>query len=403
MAYTMNRKLSINVLVARYGGAHYANYNALREIVKQQKLPWDLKITDVGDIVNRLTDEQKFLNFYKLLGTSGDEFYNQILKNDWTWIHPWLLRLNRILLKINYKAGVNFFTEYWRKQQPDLVISTLPLYNKGMWESLQQAKPGTPLVVIPADLADTPPKFYIEPETGNYIVCASDKAVEQARALGVDEDRIVPTSGLIVHPRFYEPVKCDRVFEKERLGLDPDCLTGLVLFGGYGSKSMLEIAKRLESLHQKLQLIFICGHNEEIAIKLNQLQGKQKKFVTTFTQDIRYYMHLSDFLIGKAGGSSVSEAMLMKLPIIVESNNNTLLNERHNIDWIQQKQVGLAIHSLRDIGNAVEQFIKPEILARYQANIAAINNFAVFEISDFLQNLLATTSFANTSLAGKEK
>lgn len=394
------KKLSINVVVARYGGGHYVTYEALRSIIEERKLPWELKTTDVGDIVNRLSEEPKFVNFYKLIGTNNDDFYNQILQNGWTWIHPLLLIFNQILFKLNYKLGLKFFTQYWREQQPDLVVSTIPLYNKGLWESLQKGKPGTPLVVIPLDYADTPPGFYIEPKTANYTVCPSEKFIKQARSLGVKEERIIRTSGVVVHPRFYQPVKFNCASERQRLGLDPDCLTGLVMFGGNGSKVMLEIAKRLETFQGKLQLIFLCGHNEELACALRDYSGFQKRFVTTFTEDIPYYMHLADFFIGKAGGNSISEATVMNLPTIVERNATTLINERHNIDWLQQQGAGLVIRSFRHINRAVEQFLEPEILARYRANVARLNNRAVFEVCELLQQILAKTDQAGEQRIG---
>lgn len=144
----------------------------------------------------------------------------------------------------------------------------------------------------------------------------------------VKEDLIFKTSELIIQPRFYEPISCDRGIERQRLGLNPDCITGIVLFGGYGSKVMLEIAKRLEGFEQKLQLIFICGRNEELASALREIQGSQRRLVTAFTEDIPYYMHLSDFFIGKPGGISISEALAMKLPVIVQRNFATLINEQ---------------------------------------------------------------------------
>ncbi|MBW4684576.1 MAG: hypothetical protein KME40_05625 [Komarekiella atlantica HA4396-MV6] len=387
------KKFLINVVTAWYGGAHYAIYHAIRTIVEQQQLPWELRVTDVDELVASLAQQQKIVDIYKLLtGFTGGELYNRMLKSGWTWLYPLILGLDKLLFKLNYDAGVEFFAEYWRQQQPDMVISLLPLYNKGLWESLQKGKPDTPLVTVCVDFADSPPGFYIEPETGNYIVCATEKAVEQATSLGVQPERIIKTSGLIIHPRFYEPIPSERRIERESLGLAPDCLTGIVLFGGFGSKAMLEIAKRLECFQQKLQLIFICGRNEQLAVTLRESQGTQKRFVTSFTQDIPYYMHLADFFIGKPGGISISEALAMKLPMIVQRNAATLINERYNTEWIQQKKVGIVINSFRNIDQAVEKFLQPENFAQYRANVAAVNNQAVFEIPEILQNILTTNA-----------
>jgi 1,2-diacylglycerol 3-beta-galactosyltransferase len=390
-------KFIINVITGQGGGGHYATYHAIRAVAEQQQLPWHFQVTDMDEIIADLAQKNQVKNAYEMLGFSGHDLYNLMQKSGWTWLWPLKMRLNKFLVKLNYDAGVKIFEEYWQQQQPDLVLSVMPLYNKGLSESLKKAKPGTPYVTVLIDFADYPPAFWIEPQTDNYTVCGTEKAVEQARSLGVKEERIIQTSGMVIHPRFYKPIESNRSAERQRLDLAPDCLTGLVMFGGNGSKAMLDIAKRLECFGQKLQLIFICGRNEELAQALRNSQGLQKRFVTTFTQDIPYYMHLADFFIGKPGPGSISEALVMKLPMIIERNFSTLIHERYNADWVEEKEVGLVIPSFRNIAQAVEQFLEPKNFARYRANIAAANNRAVFEITDYLQQILAT--HYNTTVA----
>lgn len=382
-------KFLIHILTVSGTGGHDATCNAICSVLAQSNTPYSVSVTDLGEIVNSLAKQNKIVDVFTLLGSSGQNFYTWLQKSNWTWLFPLQFHLNKLLAKLNYNAGVKITEQYCREQQPDLVVSVVPFVNKLLWEGLQRAKPGTPLVTVLIDFADCPPGFWLEPETGNYFVCGTEKSVEQARSLGVKEERIIKTSGMVIHPRFYEPIECNRRAERQRLGLDPDCLTGLVMFGGNGSKVMLEIAKRLECFGDKLQLIFLCGRNEELAATLLESQGIQKRFVLTFTKDVPYYMHLSDFFIGKPGPGCISEALVMKLPVIVERSWLTLKQERYNADWVQQKQVGLVIPSFHNIAQAVEQFLDPETLARYRANVTAVNNRAVFEVADSLQKILA--------------
>lgn len=388
------KKFLINAIVGQGGGGHYAMYNALKAIALEQNLPWQFQPTDMDEIVDSLGAQKQVVNAYNLMGFSGHDLYNMMMKSGWTWLWPLKMRLNKLLVKLNHDAGLNFFTSYWREQKPDLVVSVMPLYNKGLWQSLQQAIPGTPYVTVMVDIADYPPAFWLEPETQSYVLCPSKKAVEQANALGVKQEHIVKTSGISIHPAFYKSIECDRTSERQKLGLDPNCLTGLVLFGGYGSKVMLDIAKQLESFGQKLQLIFICGRNEELTTQLRASQGSQRRVVTGFTKDIPYYMHLADFFISKPGSGSLSKVLVMNLPVIVERNISTPIHERYNTVWIEQNKVGIVLPSFRQIGKAVEQFLQPETFARYRTNAANTNNRAVFEISNFLQNLLAPGSLA---------
>ena len=103
-------------------------------------------------------------------------------------------------------------------------------------------------------------------------------------------------------------------------------------------------------------------------------------------------MHLADFFIGKPGPGSISEALAMQLPVITECNVSTLVHEKYNAEWVRQKQVGIVVRSFRHIHKAVEQFLEPENFARYRANVAGINNRAVFEIAEIVQQILATSN-----------
>src|SRR5262249_14842866 len=160
------------------------------------------------------------------------------------------------------------------------------------------------------------------------------KAAEQARALGHNDSRIFRASGMILRPKFYDPITADRAAERRRLGPDPAKPPRLVLFGGPGSKVMSEIAERLADR----QLLLICGRNEKLAAKLRARGGPH--FVEGFTSEVPYYMYLADYFIGKPGPGSISEAIAMGLPVIVERNSWTLPQERYNAQWVEEKNVG---------------------------------------------------------------
>jgi UDP-N-acetylglucosamine:LPS N-acetylglucosamine transferase len=190
---------------------------------------------------------------------------------------------------------------------------------------------------------------------------------------------------MILRPMFYDPITLDRAAERLRLGLDPELPTGLVLFGGEGSNAMFEIAKRVTV---RAQFIFICGRNEKLAERLRRLPTKFPKHVEGFTSEIPYYMHLSDFFVGKPGPGSISEALAMQLPVVLERNAWTLPQERFNTEWVRENQVGVVLRSFRDIDGGLRQLLEPANFARFRACAAAIKNRAVFEIPEILDALL---------------
>jgi len=114
------------------------------------------------------------------------------------------------------------------------------------------------------------------------------------------------------------------------------------------------------------------------------------KVIEGYTTGVYYYMKLADFFIGKPGPGSISEALLMRLPVIIERNAWTLPQERYNAEWVRERGVGFVLNSFRNIHQTVDQLLEPATLAGVQANIAAFDNRAVFEIPEILERLLSS-------------
>jgi len=140
-----------------------------------------------------------------------------------------------------------------------------------------------------------------------------------------------------------------------------------------------------------VQMIYICGKNEKLAAALRARTSRLPRFVEGYTTRVNYYMQLADFFVGKPGPGSVSEALAMQLPVIVECNAWTLPQERYNAAWIMEKEVGVVLRNFRRVERAAEQMIEPATLARYRANVAAIKNRAIFEIPAIIEQIFERT------------
>jgi hypothetical protein len=358
------------------GGGHRSAANALKAVIERQQRPWDIRLVNLQEVLRPLDI------FRKVTGLPMEDVYNLLLRKGWTLGSPQLTKIMHGIIRVHHGASVRLLKDFWTEYRPDLLVSLVPNFDRALYDSLEDR---TPMVTILTDLADYPPHFWIEKDQRQFFICGTDRAVEQAREMGHTPDRIFKTSGMILRPMFYDAVEVGRVVEREKLGLKPDLPTGLVLFGGAGSGVMFRIAKTVEA---DVQMIFICGRNEKLA---NRLRGIETRFpisVQGFTAEVPYFMHLSDFFIGKPGPGSISEALAMKLPVMVERNAWTLPQERYNADWIREKQTGVVLKSFRDVNAGLAELLAPENFARFRANAAAIRNRAVFEIPDILKSLM---------------
>jgi len=289
---------------------------------------------------------------------------------------------------------VRVLQEFWRRSRPDMVVSLVPNFGRALGESLRSALPGVPLVTILTDIADYPPHFWIERQD-QYFICGSDKAVEQALAMGHAEAKVYRVSGMILNPRFYEiqPLSArDRAEQRRKLGFDPEQPVGLVLFGGQGASVMQHIAQSLLNR----QLLLICGHNARLRAALEKMPRATPMFVEGFTEDVPRYMQLADYFIGKPGPGSISEAVEMRLPMIVERNAWTLPQERYNTDWIREQGVGVVLPNFRGIARAVDEMLQPSNYARFRTATERIHNRAVFEIPDILEQILESAGRSGT-------
>jgi 1,2-diacylglycerol 3-beta-galactosyltransferase len=384
----MPAKKKIHVLFHDAGGGHRNAATALKAVCELEQRPWELNLVQFQE----LTDHLDVLR--RLTGIRIQEQYNTLLRNGWTWGSEYLLRVLQLTIRIFHRPMVKLLANYWRENPADLLISVIPHFNREIAESWTKgslaAYPGRPFVTIITDLADFPPRFWIEPVAEQNVVAGSDRAAKQASEFGkVEGKNLFQASGMILRPEFYAEQKETSTAIRQQLGLDLNLPTAIVLFGGYGSNVIYEIAEQIDAARVPLQMILICGKNEKLAERLRAKKWNIPMHVVGFTREVNRLMHASDFLIGKPGPGSIAEAMISGLPVLVECNSSTLPQERYNTEWVTEKQVGVVIESFKkDAASAVKSFLEPGRLEAMKRNVAAQHNRAVFEIPEFLSGLL---------------
>ncbi len=380
------RKLTI--VFHHAGGGHRSAAEALKATLSGQEHPWDVTLLDFQELLDPLD------LLRRATGLRIQDTYNLILRKGWTRFTPQLLVVLQGTIRAYHSPIVKALRAYWAQHPADLVLSVIPHFNRAIADSLRPVTrtPGTrtPFVTLITDLADYPPNFWIERES-EYIIAGTERARQQALTMGHPDGHIFRTSGMILKPRFYEKTTVDRVAERKRLGLEPDCPTGIVLFGGHGSQVMVDITRKLNEAGSGVQLILICGHNQKLAAELRKLPTSKPIAVVGFAQNVEYYMALADFFIGKPGPGSISEALQFHLPVIVECNSKTLPQERYNAEWVTEKGYGMVVPSFKQIAPAVQRLLGRATFNKFRQRASEYSNRALLEVTVILEQCVWST------------
>ncbi len=388
------RKLTI--VFHHAGGGHRSAADALKATLSSQEHPWDVTLLDFQELLDPLD------LLRRATGLRIQDTYNLILRKGWTRFTPQLLVVLQGTIRAYHSPIVKALRDYWAQHPADLALSVIPHFNRAIADSLRPVTgtPGTktPFVILITDLADYPPNFWIERES-EYIIAGTERARQQALTMGHPASHIFQTSGMILKPRFYEKTTVDRVAERMRLGLESDCPTGIVLFGGHGSQVMVDITRKLNEAGSGVQLILICGHNQKLADKLRKLPTRKPIAVVGFAQNVEYYMALADFFIGKPGPGSISEALQFHLPVIVECNSKTLPQERYNAEWVTEKGYGIVVASFKRIAPAVQRLLGRATFNKFRQRASEYSNRALLEVPAILEQCVEHTAAAMQSQA----
>ena len=365
------------------GGGHRAAAMALEQEILAQGRPWQVRKVNLTEVLDPSA------LFKRVTGIEPEDIYNKRLASGFTLGLAQELKLLQALIRVGHQALVQRLRRHWQATQPDLVVSLVPNFNRSLHDSLHMARPGVPFVTVLTDMADHPPSFWIEPDLQQHVICGTAHAVSQALAAGCPPSRVHRATGMILRPEFHVAPRLDAIQRQAArlaVGLDAHTPTGLVLFGGTGSRVMKRIAARLP----QTPLILMCGRNELLARELRAMPATAPRIVVGYTGEVMRWMQLADFFIGKPGPGSLSEAIQMGLPVIVTRNAWTMPQERWNSQWVQQHDLGVVQRSFADIQAGVDQITRR--LDDYRSHVRAVDNRAVFEVPRILQRILSNAA-----------
>ncbi|MBF0511715.1 MAG: glycosyltransferase, partial [Candidatus Omnitrophica bacterium] len=172
---------------------------------------------------------------------------------------------------------------------------------------------------------------------------------------GVASDKI-KVLGIPIRMKFAEKTDTRKVAEK--LGLDLNIPTILIMGGGQGLGPMKEAVKGLLRLERPLQMIVICGTNVKLVhwIKKMQRHTNKKIIYYDYASNVDELMGVSTLIISKPGGMTTSECLAKGLPMVIVAPIPG--QEERNAQFLIQQGIAVRVDNKHHIGLEIEKLLK---------------------------------------------
>lgn len=273
---------------------------------------------------------------------------------------PFLRPAVRVIRRIYNFVNTLKFHAYLQKENFDYIISTHFLGNE-VAGALKRA--GEIRSTIISVITDYDVHSIWLAEGIDYYAVASDWTQRKIISMGIDSQKVIVT-GIPVHDNFSRPVDVQQL--RAKMNFRADCFTVLIATGSFGIGPIEEIIEQLPDF----QVVVICGHNKKLYERLRTAAGNNVK-VFGLVNNMDEMMGLSDAMITKPGGLSITEALVRELPMIFfnaipgqETNNvKVLATYGVGISDCHITQIPLALKRLQ---NSAQEF------AQMKAKIKAL-------------------------------
>lgn len=290
---------------------------------------------------------------------------------------------NAPIKRLEKYIGLRKYRELIKEYRPDAIISThfLPA---AIVSYLYPELP-IPNGVVLTDYVSH--QLWVNPHTQAFFV-AHPAMKEELSALGVAESRIRVT-GIPIRPCFLQTVKSPAL--RSKLHFDRHLPLILIMSGGNAIGPLTEILEELNKIPAKnFQVIVITGRNRKSYRELKQVlyNTNLKGQVRGNVRCIHEYMATADLLISKAGGLTVTEALIVGLPMLVV--RPTPGQEDGNTAYVTQEGAGIYLNDIKELAPTVTNLLNhPEQLAAMSQHAKSLsrpqaNELILTEMEQFI-------------------
>lgn len=274
-----------------------------------------------------------------------------------------------------------------KKEKPDLIISTHPFSSQMCAYLKKKNKISCKLATIMTDFHIHNQWLYL-PEFIDYFFVSNSNMKQDMINQNIPENKIFVT-GIPVSQRFQENFDLDDIYDE--FWLDKNKFTILFFGGGefgLGRDTAYMTLKAIIRLLRDVQVVVVSGKNKKMNKNFNELVDKTNSTdrikVLEYTEKIPELMSISDCVVTKAGGLTITESLTSHLPIIII--NPIPGQEEENAEFLVNSGCSIWIKKDDNIARIIKNIYRhPEILEKMKkSSISLAKPNATKEICDIL-------------------
>ena len=354
--------MRILIATVTAGAGHVQAAAALEEAWRELCPRDSLQRLDVLDFTPRLYRKVYVEGYVKLVEHAPELWGHVFKKTD----NPHLVRkLARIRRTLTHLTASKFVRQL-KKFKPEAVLCThyMPLEIMGRFRAKSKRNPDPLTISVVTDFEAH--ALWMEPGVDLYFVAAEETKARLV-ARGAAPESVVVT-GIPVASKFSGSIDPGPI--RKRMGLRDDLRTLLVLSGGFGMGPVAQILRELDKLGTPVQIVMVCGRNEELRRELAVQERRHPAHVLGFVTNMQELMAVSDLVITKPGGLTASEALALGKPMFVL--NPIPGQEAANSDFLLEHGAAAKANRLEDLPYRLEKLLGSPKLAEMAAAARAL-------------------------------
>ena len=340
--------MKVLIFYAAYGGGHLSAARSIKQYLDSNFDNVETELVDCVKYINKGLDKITTLAYKEMAKKAPwawGEIYNHSQKGTMSHISNGANKIMSIKL---YKL----FEEF----KPDIVISTHPFGSQMTAYLKSKGKTNCILASVMTDSASHD-QWLVGHEYIDHIFVSHEGMKKDIISKGIKASKIHAT-GIPLSNRFLEHF--DRKKIKSSFDLDINKKTILFFGGGefgLGKDKTLKILKAfIDNINDEYQIIAISGKNAKMQEKFTELVGDNPNVqVYGFTNEVPELMSISDLVVTKPGGLTITESLASGLPIVVI--NPIPGQEVENAEFLEKKGVAVWIRKTEDPEQAVSELL----------------------------------------------